>query len=839
MGPAEEDPTATLQLSPHSRAEAQGETQSRGEGTEHPRDNITSQGVGGKREPSGAGDRTPTAGGTPRGTSSHAFTSTCRAEPTTPLSPGGRGSAPEERTPRPLGATEGCAFLMATGGETQRSGPAQPLHPAPPPTAPEKRLSVRTEANRDAVPFSPLKPVFLLSGGKQLLLPGRHRGTPGSAPIRRDAALLLLPRASRGRARPRWLPPRSSSGAAVLLFLPVPAGVPVAPRFPPPAPRPSRSRRVPALPAAPRHRRPRGVRSANGRGSGEAAEKAAGTAPQSGRSPAWGHRARSTARPGWDAWVGVRGLRNAGMRAGLSAAVRGNPEGERPNPSRAVTTLRCQGAGLRWDAAGRDPQSAAFCPEQRFRPRCGAKERRDGSPPFPCTNAALPTASAPAQELPGVPEAQQALGRAPPRSHRLGTRRRAPSVRRTDFGPRQRPHRVHPHRGLREPDGPRPLRGRLQRSALPAPLPLPPFPRSARAVYLPPPLLPEGAPRPPAAPPIRDPPREGSPRTDAAARTDGTDRTGLRRSLPPSRTPGLGPGPGRRPLPLPLPPPPVVGSLGRGVRHGAPRPRCGPGGVRAALGSSRSDPPLPPVTGAAPLVAAAPRPPRVPLPPGPQRRYLRGGPLRRAGPGPGPSVHGGAGAAGLRGWPRSGGKRRGQEGGGDARRVRGEGEGAALRLPGAELAAAGPRTARRVASRVGTVPHGPAIETPPRGWAAHATPGPHRCSSAVRPQRDCRPRCFPPPPPFPPTTRLCGAASCGSGWARGRWGEAAPLTHPRRCGVRAEPPGAAAAPSVSPTPGGPPGPRSRGAPEPPLLCLGGPPGNIRPPDNIWSGGAPI
>lgn len=728
---------------------------------------------------------------------------------------------------------------MATGGETQRSGPAQPLHPAPPPTAPEKRLSVRTEANRDAVPFSPLKPVFLLSGGKQLLLPGRHRGTPGSAPIRRDAALLLLPRASRGRARPRWLPPRSSSGAAVLLFLPVPAGVPVAPRFPPPAPRPSRSRRVPALPAAPRHRRPRGVRSANGRGSGEAAEKAAGTAPQSGRSPAWGHRARSTARPGWDAWVGVRGLRNAGMRAGLSAAVRGNPEGERPNPSRAVTTLRCQGAGLRWDAAGRDPQSAAFCPEQRFRPRCGAKERRDGSPPFPCTNAALPTASAPAQELPGVPEAQQALGRAPPRSHRLGTRRRAPSVRRTDFGPRQRPHRVHPHRGLREPDGPRPLRGRLQRSALPAPLPLPPFPHSARAVYLPPPPAPRRSPSPTRGPShSRPPPRREPPhRRCRSHRRDGPDGAAALTS----------PFPHARPRPRPRPAPPTAPSSSPS-RCGLSRPwgaaRSPPTPLRPGGGSGRArlfplGPAPPSRYGRSPSGRSGPAPPRVPLPLGPQRRYLRGGPLRRAGPGPGPSVHGGAGAAGLRGWPRSGGKRRGQEGGGDARRVRGEGEGAALRLPGAELAAAGPRTARRVASRVGTVPHGPAIETPPRGWAAHATPGPHRCSSAVRPQRDCRPRCFPPPPPFPPTTRLCGAASCGSGWARGRWGEAAPLTHPRRCGVRAEPPGAAAAPSVSPTPGGPPGPRSRGAPEPPLLCLGGPPGNIRPPDNIWSGGAPI
>lgn len=163
---------------------------------------------------------------------------------------------------------------------------------------------------------------------------------PGSAPIRGDAALLLLPRASRSQARPRWLRPRGSSGAAVLLFLPVPAAVPIAPRFPPPAPRPSRSRGVPALPAALRHRRPRGVRSANGRGSGAAAEEAAGTAPQSVRGPAWGRSARSTARPGWDAWVGARGLRGAGIRAGLSAAARGNPEGERRNPSRAVTARR-------------------------------------------------------------------------------------------------------------------------------------------------------------------------------------------------------------------------------------------------------------------------------------------------------------------------------------------------------------------------------------------------------------------------------------------------------------------------------------------------------------------
>ena len=308
---------------------------------------------------------------------------------------------------------------------------------------------------------------------------------------------------------------------------------------------------------------------------------------------------------------------------------------------------------------------------------------------------------------------------AEPRSVRTLRRQRGAA----DFGPEQpsapapRPPAPGPHRGLREPDGPRQLRGRVQRAALPAPLPLPPFPRSARAVCpLPPPPPSGGAPLPPAAPPAHGipPPEAELPHRRCRSAPTGRTGTGLRRPLPPSRTPGLGP----RRRPLPLLPPPSWGSLGRGVRRGPPRPD-----PAASRGGSARARPLP----------ARPRP-SVPVPAQPLRSRRPRVPPRRAAPLPagGAARKGRAGPGALSAWRCGRGRaaglaplrRKAPRPGRGRRRAGRAGGGRPCGSPGPN------RRLRDPAPHVGsprgwvTVLHGPAIRTPPRGWAPHATPGP-------------------------------------------------------------------------------------------------------------------
>ena len=505
------------------------------------------------------------------------------------------------------------------------------------------------------------------------------------------------------------------------------------------------------------------------------------------------------------------------------------------SPPRCGPRLRDCGGTQRGGTRRAQPSA----PSSDSAPRCGVKRAAGRLSPVPVRE------SSPARGLgprPGTAgRSRRRCRRSGPRVSALPSGRDAePRSVRTlrrqrgaaDFGPEQpsapapRPPAPGPHRGLREPDGPRQLRGRVQRAALPAPLPLPPFPRSARAVCPLPPLRPPEEPlsHPRPLPLTASPPQKRSSRTDAAAphRRDGPER-GCGAHFPLPARPDSAPAgalypscPPRRGAPS---------AVGCGADPPDPTP-LRPGGVRPALGPFPLGPAPPSRYRRSPSGRGGPA-----SPPAAQLRYLRGGPLGRAEPGPGPSVHGGAGAAGLRGWPRSGGKRRGQEEGGDARGARG---GAGPAAPRGRTGGCGTphRTSGHLAggSRSSTAPQ---YERRPAGGLHTRPPGPHRCSSARSAPTGPQTPLLPPIPPqltLPSATGLRGAASCGVEKGAGGCWEAAPPRAPPAvrgpCGAtrgRCRPVGTANTGGAAGTAA------ARGAPEPPAVSRRPLPGTSAPP----------